>query len=120
MTRNEDFSVQITTLHDDLTEPYKESIRVQLQKLSRYYPTIIDAKVIINRQNSSYRVDVSLQVPGCIITGKHEDFDLSKAVDTSINKVKVQVKKLRDKIVDHKAQPKSAQIEEIREDIRDE
>ena len=99
MKNNYDFNVSITCRHEECNFDFKESIKKQIQKLSKYYSHIIDSTVIIDKQNSSFKVEISLKVPGLVITAKHEDYDRIKALDTSFEKVKIQLKKLKSKNV---------------------
>jgi ribosomal subunit interface protein len=105
MIKSDDFSITITSRHEELNESFKDSVRTQILKLAKYYPTIMDAKVIIDRKNTIYKVDISLQVPGSVITGKNEGYEIIKTTDIALEKVKNQIKKLRNRVVDHKAPP---------------
>ena len=106
-----DFPITITARHEDISDALKTDVQDQIQKLSKYNPNIMDAKLIVDRQHTSFRVDLSIQVPGAFITGKNEDYDLEKALDAAIEKVKIQVKRLRDRVVDHKARPTAERFE---------
>ena len=102
MEKKFDFNVTITTRNEEFGEDLKEKITIQLKKLNKYYSHIIDANVILDKQNSSFKVDISLQVPGLVITSRNEDFDQIKAIDTALEKVKTQLKKLKSKVMDHR------------------
>ena len=102
MEKNFDFNVTITTRNEEFGEGHKEKITRQLKKLKKQFSHIIDANVILDKQNSSYKVDISLQVPGLVITSRNEDFDKIKAIDNALEKVKTQLKKLKSKVVDHR------------------
>jgi len=103
MKNTENFNVTITCRHNDFSDNFKEAAKNDILKLSRYYSQIIDAYLIIDKQNSNYKVEISLHVPGTIITAKNEDYNHKKAVDSVIEKAKVQLKKLKSKIVEHRA-----------------
>lgn len=103
MTQSDTFAVTITTRHNDCTDPFKTMVQEQVTKLGKYYPTIMDAKVLIDKQHTTYRVEISVQVPGSFINGTDSGYDLERTLDSTVDKVKVQLKKLRDRIVDHKA-----------------
>ena len=117
MEKNFDFNVTITSRNEGFGEGHKEKITRQLKKLKKYYSHIIDANVILDKQNSSFKVDISLQVPGLVITSRNEDFDQIKAIDNALEKVKTQLKKLKSKVVDHRiAQTTHVVIEEDSEE----
>ena len=102
MEKNFDFNVTITSRNEGFGEGHKEKITKQLKKLKKYYSHIVDANVILDKQNSSFKVEISLHVPGLVITSRNEDFDKIKAIDTALEKVKTQLKKLKSKVVDHR------------------
>ena len=112
MKNNYDFNVSITCRHEEFDLDFKELIKKQIQKLSKYYSHIIDSNVILDRQNSSFRVEISLQVPGIVITAKHEDYDRIKALDTALERAKTQLKKLKSKVMDHRISQTIAIVEE--------
>ena len=115
-----DFNVSITCRHEDFSDGFKKSINNQLQKLSKFYSNIIDANVIIDKQNTSFRVEISLHVPGLVITATDEDYNHKKAIDSAINKVERQIKKLKSKVVDHRASPPATVVKvEESEEIDD-
>ena len=105
------FNVTITCRHEDLGDGYKESMKNQIQKLSKFYANIIDANVTLDKQNSNYKVEILLHVPGSVISAKYEDFNHTKAFDSAIDKVKTQVKKLKSKVVDHRKSTLQSVIE---------
>jgi len=112
-----DFNVTITSRNEGFGEGHKEKITKQLKKLKKYYSHIVDANVILDKQNSSFKVEISLHVPGLVITSRYEDFDQIKAMDTALEKVKTQLKKLKSKVVDHRiAQTAEVVIEEDSEE----
>ena len=97
-----DYDVQITSRHEECEQHVKDSIVKQMQKLSKFHPHIIDGNVIIDRQNSFVKVEVSLRVPGLTITATDQDYNQIKALDSAIEKAKTQIKKLRSKVADHR------------------
>ncbi|MBN1292139.1 MAG: ribosome-associated translation inhibitor RaiA [Candidatus Latescibacteria bacterium] len=117
MTKAYDFDVQVTCRHETCDSPLRESIVEQIMKLSKFHPHILDSNVIINRQNSSVKVEISVRVPGLTITAVNEDYNQAKALDAAIEKAKIQIKKLKSKIADHRVQPPLPVVEaEIAED----
>ncbi len=117
-----EYDVQITSRHDGCDQYTKDSIVKQMHKLSKFHSHIIDGNVIIDRQNSYIKVEVSLRVPGLTITATDEDYNQAKAVDSAIEKAKTQIKKLRSKVVGHRpatTQP-VMEMEEITEPNADE
>jgi len=92
----------VTNRHDDFGDGFKESVESELKQLQRFYSHIIDASVILDKQNSNYTVEILIHVPGSVITSTHQDYNPAKAIDIALEKVKVQLKKLHSKVVDHR------------------
>lgn len=102
MKSTENFNVAITCRHEEFGDGFKELIQRQLHKLSKFHSNIIDATVTIDKQNSNFRVEILLHVPGSVITAAYEDYNHIKAFDSAIEKVKTQIKKLKSKVIDHR------------------
>ena len=102
MEKRYDFDVTVTSRHEDCSPQHKEEIIEKTLKLSKYYSHIVESNVILDKQNSNFRVEITVQVPKLVISAKHEDHDRVKAFDTTYEKVKTQIKKLKSKIVDHR------------------
>ncbi len=118
MAKTYDFDVNVTSRHEDCSPRYKEEIIAKILKLSKYFSNIIESNVILDKQNSHFRVEITVQVPKAVISAKHKDHDRTKAFDATYDKVKTQIKKLKSKIVDHRVSPDNqpVMIEEIEED----
>ncbi len=111
MKNTSDFNISVTCRHEEFSNDFKESIINQLHKLSKFYNNIIKANVTIDKQSSFFRVEVSVYVPGSVIIATYKDYDSKKAIDTAIEKVERQIKKLKSKIKEHRALPTIAAIE---------
>ena len=97
-----DFDVSFTCRHEENVENFKELAINQVLKLSRYHKHIVGCDIKIDKQNTSFTSEILLHVPGHTLRAEHKDFNQIKAFDASIEKVKVQLKKLKSKVVDHR------------------
>lgn len=92
--------VSITARKFKARETLKEFIKDELNTLNRFYEDIIDAEVILSYQNSVNSVkivEVVLSVPGKIITITEQAEEYEIATRAAIDKLKRQLKKLKDK-----------------------
>jgi putative sigma-54 modulation protein len=83
--------------HDSLSEYAKSSI----EELSHFYDGIIKAEVIFSfekARNSIKIAEVSLTVYGTMLTGVGKSEEFEKSVDVAIGKLKVQLKKYKEKL----------------------
>lgn len=113
MVKIYDFDVLFTCRHEECGEEIKETAIMEVQKLSKYHSHIIDGTIIIDRQNSSNIVEVSIRVPGHTFRASHIDYNLSTAIDAAIEKAKTQLKKLKSRVVDHRIPPQQLEVEVV-------
>ena len=102
MTNNYDFDVTVTCRHKECGESFRTIAVEEVLKLSKYHSHIINGDVTINHQNSNMEVEVLIHVPGNVINASESGYTLEKALDASIEKVKIQLKKIRSKETDHR------------------
>lgn len=102
MSKAYDFDVTFTCRHNECDDNFKVTAINKIQKLSRFHSHIIDSNIIVDKKNSSTKVEISLRVPGLTLLAAHEDFNQIKALDLTINKTKAQLKKMKSKVIDHR------------------
>ena len=102
MKKTYDFNISITCRHDGFNELFKENAIKQVKKLSRYHAHIMDGNITVDKQSSTFKVEISLRIPGFTILAAHEDYSHGKALDNAIDKAKTQLKKIKSKIVEHR------------------
>ncbi len=102
MSKTYDFDVTFTCRHNECDDNFKAAAINKIQKLSRFHSHIIDSNIIVDKKNSSTKVEISLRVPGLTLLAAHEDFNQMKALDLTINKTKAQLKKMKSKVIDHR------------------
>jgi ribosomal subunit interface protein len=116
MTKAYDFPVSFTCRHEECDDSFKSAAIDQVQKLSRLHSHIIGGNVIVDRKNPSVRVEVSVRIPGTVITATHDDFNRTIALDTAVEKARAQIKKLKEKILDHRTQLEEVPLIESEEE----
>ena len=103
MTKAYDFPVSFTCRHEECDNTFRNAAIEEVQKLSHFHSHIIDGSVIVDRKdNPSIRVEVSVRVPGTVITASHHDFNRTFALDTAVEKARAQIQKLKGKIHDRR------------------
>ncbi|HUT62860.1 MAG TPA: ribosome-associated translation inhibitor RaiA [Anaerolineae bacterium] len=111
MVKAYDFDVSLTCRSNEYDKQFKETAINQMLKLSKYHTNIIDGDITIDKQNSAYKIEVSVRVPGHTVTAVHQDYNQIKALDMAIEKIKKQLKKLKSKVADHRVTPQQPIIE---------
>jgi ribosomal subunit interface protein len=102
MTKAYDFPVSFTCRHEECDDQFRDAAIEQVRKLSRFHSRIVGGSIIVDRKNPSVRVEVSVRVPGTVITAVHDDFNRTIALDAAIEKARAQIKKLKEKILDRR------------------
>ena len=112
MANKYDFSVTFTSRHEEASEQFRKSAISDVLKLSKYHDHIIDGDITIDRQNSNFKAEVLIHIPGRTLRASDEDYNAARAFDSALDKAKMQLKKLKSKIIDRRvpAQPVKQEI----------
>ena len=93
--------ITITARHFELTNAIRDFIEQSCEKLSRYFDQIISINVILTLENMRNHVELNLHASKYNLLSDSVDMDMYVAVETAIEKIEVQLKKLKDKVTDH-------------------
>jgi putative sigma-54 modulation protein len=95
-------TVKIQSVHFDADKRLLEFIQEKVDKLTMYYDGIINSEVILKIDKSDGMdnkiAEIKLHIPGNDLFAKKQCKSFEEAVDTSIDALKIQVKKHKDKI----------------------
>ena len=94
--------VNITTRHIEVNDDFKSYVTDKLDKLERYSNKIEEAKAIFSAEKQNHVSEIVLIGKGFRITSTEKDEDLRTSFDLSISSAEKQLKKVRDKVKDHK------------------
>ncbi len=93
-------NVQITSRKFRASVTLKSEIKTKLATLEKFNSDILDANVILSYthlKDSIKMVEITLNVPGKVITAKEEDDEYLKALTKVMTKLERQLKKLKSK-----------------------
>lgn len=93
--------ITITARHFDLTNAIKDHIEESSERLDRYFDHIMNVHFILVLENNQSHVEMVLHAPRNIFRTDALDKDMYLAIDSAIDKMEAQVKKLKDKWTDH-------------------
>ena len=103
MTKKYDFPVSFTCRHEECDEQFKAIAIEQVLKLSKFHNRIEDGNITFDKKkNPLIRVEISLRIPGLVIAATHEDFNQVRALDEVVEKAKVQLQKIRSRVIEHR------------------
>ncbi len=93
--------ITITARHFDLTNPIRDYVESSCEKLSKYFDHIIHIHMTLSLENSRNIVETSLHASKFNLQSVSEEMDMYLAIDNAIDKMEIQLKKLKDKVTDH-------------------
>ncbi|MBD3344326.1 MAG: ribosome-associated translation inhibitor RaiA [Chitinivibrionales bacterium] len=94
--------VQVTYRHSKASEGMKESIKNDIEKLEKFHEKITSCRVIIDEESITKKVEIVVNVQNHTITGVGKAENLGKAFDQALSKTERQLKKINEKIKNHK------------------
>jgi len=93
--------ITITARHFELTNAIRDYVEQSCEKLSRYFDQILNIHLTLSYENSRNIVEMSLHASKFNINSESEEMDMYIALDSAIEKMETQIKKLKDKVTDH-------------------
>lgn len=93
--------ITITARRFELTNALRDYAEQACEKLDRYFDHIINIHLILSLENSRNIVEMSLHASRFNLQSESEEMDMYLALDTAIEKMETQIKKLKDKVTDH-------------------
>jgi ribosome-associated inhibitor A len=95
---------QITHRHAKASPEIKELIEEKLAKLEKFHDKITSCHVILDTEHPASRIaEVVMNVQGQTLTVKSKSEAIGKSIDEALEKIERRLKKLNEKIKDHKA-----------------
>mgnify|MGYP006278031935 FL=1 len=94
--------ITITARHFDLTNAIRDHVETACSKLIRYFDQISTIHVTLDLENKRNIVEMSLHAGKFNLQSEAEELDMYLAIDTAIDRMEKQLKKLKEKVTDHK------------------
>ena len=93
----------ITGRHMELTDSLREHAMNRLEKLNSEFPRLQSAQIVLDVEKHRQMAEVIVHAPNhVVVDAKEETSDLYASIDGAIEKAEKQLRKIRDKMVDHK------------------
>lgn len=94
--------IQITSRHSKASQTLQETIIAELQKIEKYFEKITSCHVILDSEHVDKTVEITMNTMGhqVVATGKADN--IGKAIDEALEKTERQLKKINEKIKNHK------------------
>jgi putative sigma-54 modulation protein len=94
--------VSVTFRQIEPSEALKNYVTDRLRKFKRYLDGSFDAHVVLGQEKFRHLADVTIDSNGRIIKGREENVDMYAAIDLVMDKIDMQLKRLRDRLRDNK------------------
>jgi putative sigma-54 modulation protein len=93
--------ISITARHFELTKAIRDYVETSCLKLKKYFDHIITVHVTLALENSRNICELSLHAAKFSLQSQAEEMDMYLSIDTALDKMEGQIKKLKDRITDH-------------------
>lgn len=95
--------ISITGRHMELTDSLREYATSRLEKLNSEFPRLQSAQVVLDVEKHRQMAEIVVHAPNhVVVDAKEETSDLYASIDGAVDKAEKQLRKIRDKMVDHK------------------
>jgi putative sigma-54 modulation protein len=96
------YPITITGKHIEITEPLRDYVTEKIGRACRLLGKITAAHVTVAVEKYRHIVEVIIQAHGATLRAKEETHDMYSSIDQVLDKIEIQVKRLKEKIKDHK------------------
>lgn len=91
--------IEITSRHYEASDNLKDYISKELDRLTKVFDRIIDAKVILEEiESAKYKTELLVNVPQKSLQAEAMDSEVTKAVDQVVAKMQRQIRKYKEKL----------------------
>ena len=111
-------TINITSRHADISETQKAHVHSKLAAVLDVYPEVEYAHIIMDTQKFRHIIEVVVQGKHHLrIEAKEESDDMYASVDKVADKVDRQLRRSRDKAVDHKSGKHCAKLADFEQEL---
>ncbi|HEX2956716.1 MAG TPA: ribosome-associated translation inhibitor RaiA [Chitinispirillaceae bacterium] len=94
--------IQITSRHTKASQTLQDTLTAELQRMEKFIDNITSCHVILDSEHVDKTVEITMNVAGHQIVANAKADNLGKAIDDALIKTERQLKKLNDKLKNHK------------------
>lgn len=98
--------ITISARHFNASASLQDRVQEEIDKLGKFYPNVTSANIVLDHEvEHMRRCEISLNITGAVVIASADDENMGKAIDTALERAKIQLKKYNEKQKDHKGQP---------------
>jgi ribosomal subunit interface protein len=94
--------IQITSRHHKVSQTLHDAIIADLNRLEKFSEKITSCHVILDNENVDQTVEITMHTFGHPVVAQAKAEHIGKAFDEALEKIERQLKKISEKIKDHK------------------
>jgi putative sigma-54 modulation protein len=91
-------NLNVSGHHLEITPAIRGYVQAKLERVTRHFDNVIDARVILSVDKLKQKAEVTLRVRGKDLYCESEEADLYAAIDLMIDKLDRQVLKYKDRV----------------------
>lgn len=95
--------LDVTGHHLEVTESLRDYVTTKLDKVGRHFDLVKDAHCILTVEKLRHKAEATVSVSGGKIHAENVEEDMYAAIDGLADKLERQVRKYKEKLVDHHA-----------------
>lgn len=104
--------ITITARHFELSKAIRDHVETACLKLKKYFDQIISIHVTLAWENNRNICEMSLHASKFSLQSEAEEVDMYLCIDTTIDKMENQIKKLKEKVTNHQKHALKEQFDE--------
>lgn len=93
--------LSVTGHHVDVTTAMRNYVETKLEKIERHFDLVSDVHCILTVEKLRHKAEATVSVNGGTIYADATEDDMYAAIDGLVDKLDRQVKKHKEKLVDH-------------------
>lgn len=105
--------ITITARHFELTKAIRDYVESSCLKVKKYFDNIINIHVTLALENSRNICEIALHASRFSLQSESEEMDMYLSIDTALEKMEGQIKKLKDRVTDHQKRALKDQFNEF-------
>lgn len=94
--------IQITSRHHKASQSLQDTITSEINRLEKFAEKITSCHVILDSEHLVQKVEITMHAFGHEVVAIAKDDNIGKAFDSALEKIERQLKKINEKIKNHK------------------
>lgn len=95
--------LSVTGHHVEVSAPLREYVANKIERIERHFDLVSDVHCILTVEKLRHKAEATISVNGGTIYADATEDDMYAAIDGLVDKLDRQVKKHKEKLVDHQA-----------------